>query len=125
MPSPMLPRHLLGSLVLAVATIAPLSGCTSFYDLRYMPAPLEVALTDEATPKLSGRALVAVTAVRRPDQGRPAQFELVMRLENLGDMPFRIDPDSIQLVSADLAAMGPVQISPPPTELPPEKTTMS
>lgn len=118
----MLPRQLLGPLLLAAAAFAPLLGCASVHDLHYVPAPLEVAITDEATPELSGRALVTVAAVRRADrsEGRPAQFELVMRLENLGEIPFSIDRESVQLVTADLEALGPAQITPAPPEVAPQ-----
>jgi hypothetical protein len=109
----------------ALLAAALLGGCATVYDVRYAPSPLEVAISDEATPGLSGRALVTVTAVRRPDRGedRPAQFELVMRLENLGEVPFGVDPDSFQLVTADLAPLGRARLSPPqPPEIGPGET---
>jgi hypothetical protein len=115
----MLPRHLVGSIALALAVSS--SGCATVYDIYYVPSPLEVAITDRDTPQLSGRALITVTQVSRAADGRPPAFELAMRLENLGEVPFTIDPESVQLVTADLAPLGTAHITPsPPPQVEPD-----
>lgn len=97
------------------AALLPLcASCATWYDLRYDPAPLEVRIADSATAELAGRALVSVLGVRRPTNGQAAQFELALRLENLGGVPFTIDPASLELVSADLKPLGSARVSPEP-----------
>ena len=67
-----------------------LSSCSTFYDARFAPAPLEVRLEDSATG-LNGRVLATVAGVRRPSEGAPAQVEVGLRLENLGNVPLQLD----------------------------------
>jgi hypothetical protein len=115
----MLPRFL------AALAAALSASCTTFYDLQYVPAPLEVRVEDAATPELSGRALITVLGLRRADRGedRPAQYELAMRLENLGSLPFAVEPSSLELVAANLQPFGPPALSPsPPPPLDPGAT---
>lgn len=92
------------------------SGCATWYDARFVPAPLEMRLSDSATPELEGRALISVVGVRRPDgqAGTPAQFELALRLENLGQLPFRIDTAAFELVTADLESLSGARLRPDP-----------
>lgn len=99
---------------LAAALVSFLASCATWYDVRYAPAPLEIKVADAATPELSGRLLVSVFGVRRPAEGRPAQFEFVLRLENLGHVPVGIDPASVELLTADLQSLGSGRFAPEP-----------
>jgi hypothetical protein len=83
---------------------ACLASCSTFYDARFAPSPLEVKLADSEVSGLEGRVLITVSGVRRPDSetGRPAQVEVRMRLENVGSVPFSLDAGSLQLSTADL-----------------------
>jgi hypothetical protein len=99
--------------VLAAALLtAALTGCTTFYDVYFVPAPLEVRIGDGEDPTGLARALLAVQGVRRPvaEQGQPARFELKLRFENIGATPLEIEPDSFELVSADLQPCGAAQL---------------
>ena len=106
------------SVVLAVFA-ALLASCSTFYDARFVPAPLEMALEDTATPELSGRALISVVGIRRADRHArtPAQFEVILRLENQGSLPFSVDPTAFELVTADLQSFKGARVrpEPPPT----------
>ncbi len=103
-------RSLFAVLVAAVASFG--ASCATWYDLRYVPSPLEVELADSSGTALAGRALVSVLGVRRPKDGQPARFELALRLENLGTAPFALDPTSLELLSADLQPLGVAQLEP-------------
>jgi len=73
-----------------------------------MPAPLEVKLEDSVEQDFSGRALVTIVGIRRASRRDrvPCQFEVSMRFENLGKVPFRVEPESLELVTADLESIG-------------------
>lgn len=93
------------------------SGCSTYYEARFVPAPLEVRLDELAAPELAGRALVTVHGVRRPSEGRAAQVDVSMRLENFGTLPFRLDAGSLQVTTADLVTLPAGALVP---EVPPE-----
>ncbi|MCY3000972.1 MAG: hypothetical protein NTV21_04135 [Planctomycetota bacterium] len=93
-----------------------LSSCSTFYDARFAPAPLEVRLEDSATG-LNGRVLATVVGVRRPSEGAPAQVEVGLRLENLGNVPLQLDAGSLQVTTADLVTLPAGALSP---EVPPQ-----
>lgn len=105
---------------LAVLLATFCTGCATWYDVLYTPSPLEVKLADATTPDFSARALVSVLGVRRPAGGNPAQFELALRVENLGTRPFSVEPESLQLLSADLQPVGAPTVLPEPPPLPVE-----
>lgn len=94
-------------LVVWLFAAALLSSCTTFYDAQFSPTPLEVKLEDDKVEGLSGRALINVVGVRRPDSSAdaPAQVEVAVLLENLGSVPFQLDAGSLQVVTSDLVAM--------------------
>jgi hypothetical protein len=81
-----------------------LASCSTFYDARFAPAPLEVRLEDSRTG-LNGRVLATVAGVRRPSEGAPAQVEVGLRFENLGSVPLQLDAGSLQLTTADLVTL--------------------
>jgi hypothetical protein len=99
--------HGFKALVGALLTTA-LTSCTTFYDIYFVPAPLEVRIGDGEDPSGLARALVVVQGVRRPDAelAQPARFELKMHFENIGNTPLEIEPESFELVSADLQPCG-------------------
>lgn len=106
----------LSGLFVALFTGLFLSSCSSFYDARFAPAPLEVRLEDARTG-LNGRVLATVAGVRRPSDGAPAQVEVGLRLENLGPVPLQLDAGSLQVTTADLVTIPAGALSP---EVPPE-----
>jgi len=84
------------------------SSCSTFYEARFVPAPLEVRVEHADTPGLTARVLATVRGVRRADSEHPAaQFEVALRFENVGREPFEIDAGSFELVTADLRVLGP------------------
>ncbi len=91
-----------------------LAACSTFHDLRFAPAPQEVLMVDSEVSELSGRALVTVRGVRRADResGRPAQVEVLMRLENSGAVPFALDAGSLQVSTGDLVTLSAGEIVP-------------
>lgn len=100
----------------AAIAAAVLASCTTFYDIHYVPAPIEARIADDTSTDAVARALVSVSGVRRPDgeHGQPARFELRMRIENLGAKSLSIEPASFELVSADLQPFGAPQFQPVP-----------
>lgn len=93
-----------------------LSSCSTFYDARFAPAPLEVRLEDSSTG-LNGRVLATVAGVRRPSEGAPAQVEVGLRIENLGSVPLQLDAGSLQVTTADLVTLPAGALTP---EVPPQ-----
>ncbi|NUQ50336.1 MAG: hypothetical protein HUU27_10530 [Phycisphaerae bacterium] len=91
-------------LILSLLASLALSSCSTFYDARFAPAPLEVRLEDSATG-LNGRVLATVAGVRRPSEGAPAQVEVGLRFENLGSVPLQLDAGSLQVTTADLVTL--------------------
>lgn len=106
----------LAGLVVALLAGLFLSSCSTFYDARFAPAPLEVRLEDSATG-LNGRVLATVAGVRRPKEGAPAQVEVGLRLENLGTVPLQLDAGSLQVTTADLVTLPAGALTP---EVPPQ-----
>lgn len=86
------------------------AGCSTsrWYDARFSPAPAEVAVSSPAVAGSSVRALASVLGVARPDaaSGRAKQVEMRVRLENLGTVGARVEPDAFALLSADLQPFG-------------------
>ncbi len=84
-----------------------LAACSTFHDVRFMPAPQEVLIVDSEVSELFGRALVTVRGVRRADResARPAQVEVLMRLENSGTVLFALDAGSLQVSTGDLVTL--------------------
>ena len=98
-----------------LAATAVLSGCSSFYDARFAPAPAEVVVAHADAPDLSARVLATVRGVRRPTREQPrARFEVAMRVENTGRGPLELAPDGFELVTADLRVLAPGRTTPEP-----------
>lgn len=87
--------------------LALVAGCTStWHDVRFVPSPLEVGVTAAGEPRAEARALLSVRGVRRAveSEQRPAEVELQLRLENVGEVPLALDPAGFDLVTADLVS---------------------
>ena len=85
------------------AVLALCGGCAStWHDVRFTPAPLEVRLAPDRPAEGQARALLTVEGVRRARKGEPARVEARMRIENLGGVPVLLREESLSLVSADL-----------------------
>lgn len=84
-----------------------LAACSTFHDVRFAPTPQEVLIVDSEVSGLLGRALLTVRGVRRADSegNRPAQVEVLMRLENSGTVPFALDAGSLQVSTGDLVTL--------------------
>jgi hypothetical protein len=109
--------RLAARVTLAFGPLVLCAACATshYYDVRYMPAPVEVEVGTEGVPGSQVRALVSVLGVARPANGgqTPAQVEMRMRLENLGSVEARLVPASLSLVSANLIAFQPAVVMTP------------
>jgi hypothetical protein len=95
-------------LALLGATLGSLlTGCSTYYDARFEPSPLEMRIEDDRAPGVLARGLATVRGVRRPDDGKPAQFDVLLRVENVGPKAFDVELESFQLVTANLESLGP------------------
>jgi hypothetical protein len=100
--------------------LALLAGCRStWYDVRFVPAPLEVRVTAEGEPQAQARALLSVRGIRRAKDGQPAKVEMKLRVENMGASDVQLDPASLELLAADLVPFGEPRVFPPPEPIPP------
>jgi hypothetical protein len=97
------------ALALALAGAAS-TGCSTYYEARFDPSPLEMRVEDPQAPGVLARGLASVRGVRRPSDGQPAQFDVLLRVENIGPQPFSLDLESFELVTADLATAGPGRV---------------
>lgn len=97
-----------------IAVLALTTGCSTYYDHRFAPAPVETDLYVDDEPDSRARGLLTVVGIRRPADGRGALVEARMRIENLGANPVALVPDTLSLVSADLQEMGRALVSPLP-----------
>jgi hypothetical protein len=96
---------------LAFALIGAVSAsCSTYYEARFDPSPLEMRVEDPQAPGVLARGLASVRGVRRPSDGQPAQFDVLLRVENIGPQPFSLDLESFELVTADLASAGPGRV---------------
>ena len=98
-----------------------LSSCAStYYDHRFLPAPLEVQVGVDGDPQSQARTLLTVIGIRRPDRrsGLPAQVEVRLRIDNLGRNPALLDEDSLSVVAADLRTLGVPTVTPRPEPIP-------
>lgn len=94
------------------------TGCSTYYDHRFTPAPVDVDLSlDQAGVDARARGLVTVVGIRKPDDGRGAVVEVRLRVENLGSQPVELVADSLALVSADLREMGRPAVAPEPAPI--------
>ncbi|HVS17835.1 MAG TPA: hypothetical protein VMT18_04480 [Planctomycetota bacterium] len=81
------------------------AGCAStWHDARFFPSPLEVGVTAHGEPRAEARALLSVRGVRRAREEQPAEVEVHLRLENLGEVPLTLDPEGFDLVTSDLVS---------------------
>jgi hypothetical protein len=94
--------------------LGALAGCTSspYYDVRFVPAPLELQLATQASPQSQARALLSIRGIAKPTDVEPGRAELRLRIENLGTTTLTVLFDTFQLVSADLESFGPARTSP-------------
>jgi hypothetical protein len=99
---------------LASIALLALASCSTYYDVRYVPAPLETRVGDGG--ETVARSLVTVLGVRKADSstGEPARVEMRMRVENLGTAPLAVEAESFELVAANLAAFEPGRLAPAP-----------
>jgi len=96
-----------------------LVGCHStWYGVRFAPAANEVIVESERAHEHEGRlararVLLSVRGVRRADAdtGEPARVEIRARLENVGQVPFHLQQQSLELLSGDLLPFGAARIS--------------
>lgn len=101
--------------LLFALSLGLVAGCTStWHDARFVPSPLEVGVTAEGEPRAEARALLSVRGVRRAvsAEQRPAEVELQLRLENIGDVPLTLDPAAFDLVTADLISFRAPSVEP-------------
>jgi hypothetical protein len=95
------------------------AGCHStWYGVRFAPAANEVIVRAERDHEREGRqgrarVLLSVRGVRRadPDTGEPARVEVRARLENIGQVPFYLQQQSLELLSGDLLPFGAARIT--------------
>lgn len=99
---------------LALLPLVLLAACSSYYGYEYAPAPLEAEVRPRSDAEPAGRVLLTVRGVRKADDGRPAEVELRIRVENLGAAPFSLDTDDLVLLTADLRPLDAPRIEPGP-----------
>ena len=101
---------------LLTIALTALASCTTYYDVRFVPAPLETRIDDTGDANSIARVLVSITGVRKADDAnhQPARVEMRMRIENLGTTPLEIEPDSFELVAANIVNFGRGEIAPLP-----------
>lgn len=95
--------------------VACLTACRStWHEVAFAPSPLEVGVTAEGEPRAEARVLLSVRGVRRavPEQQRPAEVEMNLRVENVGEVPLALDPEALDLVTADLISFRPPLLEP-------------
>lgn len=92
-----------------------LTGCASspWRPYRYQPAPLEARLDGTGDPNAVARVLVSVLGLEK--EGGAAHVRV--RVENLGARPVRLVPESLTLVSADLAPFQTPRVEPTPAPI--------
>jgi hypothetical protein len=92
------------------------SACSSYYNHVFYPAPLEVQQEVQGDSTSQARALVSVVGIRKPDSkaGTGVQFEVRLRIENVGASAVQLVADSLSLVAADLRSFEPPSIEPEP-----------
>lgn len=100
--------------VLVALTLCAACSTSRYYDVRYLPAPVEVEVGSEGVSGSQVRALATVLGVARPTEGGkvPAQVEVRLRLENLGTVDAKLAIAGIALVSANLIAFQPGVVTP-------------
>lgn len=99
---------------IAAAALTLLASCTStWYGARFVPSPLEVGVTAAGEPRAEARALLSVRGVRRAQGDTPAEVEVHVRLENVGDVPLVLDPEGFDLVTSDLISFRAPLVEPP------------
>src|SRR5262245_55626578 len=104
-----------GSMLLAVALFCA-AGCQSpYYSAQFLPSTNEIPVGVPEREDAKVRTLVSIRGVLRADTktGAPAQVELRMRIENLGNVPCTLEQHSMQLLTGDLEPFEAAQISSP------------
>ncbi|MBK7878363.1 MAG: hypothetical protein IPJ77_22135 [Planctomycetes bacterium] len=99
------------SIALGVLGLA-LASCASspWRPFRYAPAPLEARLDAQGDSNATARVLVTVLGLAR--DGGAAHVRV--RIENLGARPVRLVPESLALLTADLAPFESARVEPAP-----------
>jgi hypothetical protein len=107
----------------ALLLLAGLGSCSSspWYDHRFIPAPIETAISADGTAGAQVRALVTVIGIQKAQEGHPDRAVIRVRLENIGTVPAAFVPEAASLLTADLNAFGPAEPAAPgtPNEIPP------
>lgn len=98
-----------------LVAVLVLAGCSTspYRPLRYEPAPLEARLDTPKDSNAVARVLVTVLGLAREDGAAHVR----VRLENLGSRPVMLVPDSLTLVSADLAPFAAPTVAPAPAPI--------
>ena len=93
----------MGALALASATLA---ACSTYYDeYRFGPSPSAATVLAPRTDEPAARVLATVAGIRRPAEGRPAEVEVRLRVENLGAHDVRLVGDDLVLVTGALTEL--------------------
>jgi len=97
-----------------LAAMALLAGCATHSSrYRYQPHPTELIESTDGTR--TARAMVSIIGLRFEDKkiDRPAGMEVAVRIENLDADRVTFDPNSLQLLSADLRPFVSAIVDPP------------
>lgn len=110
------------SLAAAALCLGNLASCSSspWYDHRFVPAPIETAISADGTAGAQVRALVTVIGLQHGQEGKPDRAIIRVRIENIGTVPATFVPEAASLLTADLNAFGPAEPAAPgtPNEIP-------
>ncbi|MDY7109040.1 MAG: hypothetical protein SYC29_10435 [Planctomycetota bacterium] len=92
-------------IVSALIGASLLGGCSTCYSYSFTPALAEHTIElEDARPRQAVRTFVSIIGVRRADAGEntPPAVEVRFRIDNGSDVEARIEPSTLQLVSADM-----------------------
>src|SRR5262245_14963148 len=106
----MTPRARIRILVPLAAGVAALA-CATAPPVRYTPslAAVNVPHGDGGAPV---SALIAIVGPVAGRDGKRIGIEVRMRFENHGEQPVAVEPERIELVTADLQSLGPPELLP-------------
>ena len=103
--------------LLLLLPLLALGSCSTYYEHRFAPAPIDLDLSLGEQSDARARGLVTVRGIRRPADGRGAVVEALLRIENLGPTPVELVTETLSLVSADLRELGRPAVRPDPAPL--------
>lgn len=103
----------------AIACLCLASCAPAHYIHRYGPEQVDVQVDVYGYAGEHVWCSASVIGIRRPDpaQGRGAEVEMALRLENRSRQAVALEPRTIWLVSADLRAIGRAEVTPEPSVL--------